>query len=325
MITVFNNNPYRSEASMYISGSPIVVSGSNWLEITNSTSTDVLTVSENDSLNYSMWIEPNWPNITPVTFMWTEVVPNKRPNQNNYYTSSIYIEYNIENFMDSINVRFRQQWEDDFVPKLYDEYYTFPVSGINQGITGLSPNPSGTGSWDSSYNDFVNLQVKYYNGFQNTGDNADNSVTVLWNDEELTEDRVNFLTASYYEGGVQQSPIPSNVGINLSWWDTGNVGSSPTKLEIGERWWQGYYWMDKFIFDNGTSGIWNNLTSSAIYGNGSPGTFTPPDTVVYYDFSSTPIWYTATSGNSASSVSSSLQVKNNPNIYPTQDRKNYVI
>lgn len=316
MITTFARNYYNTLSSMYIPAN-------SWPNqngyIEASESSDKLTVSTGKYINYSMWIKPDWgTRAAPVNFFHHECEPNLRNLQQNYYPNHISFYYDSETYADSLFLSIREAWDvgnrDYYDTYSIEEIWSAPVSGVNQAITGISQSVTGRGSWNSG--GFVNIQVEYVNRFQDTGNNIDNAVGIRWNNSTMT---MNPVSRSYFINGVGQSPIPSNIGIDFRNFIATDPGATPAIIDIGARFFEGGYWMDKFMFDPNTI-QWNSTQSSNVYGNGSPGTYTTTGTVAYYDFSSSGNWYNMSNGSAQPFASTIIQGSPIPN----QDNVNYV-
>ena len=313
MITTFARNYYNTLSSMYIPAN-------SWPNqngyIEASESSDKLTVSNGKYINYSLWIKPDWGTTRsqPINFFYHECVPNLRNLQQNYYPNYIAFFYDSETEADCLHLIIYEAWDVDYVTHSIHEVWAAPVSGINQAITGIPQSGTGRGSWKSG--GFVNIQVEYVNRFQDTGQNIDNAVAIRWNNSTMT---MNPVSRTYFINGVGQFPTPSNIGIDFRNFKATDPGSTPAIIDIGARFWEGGYWMDKFMFDPNQI-QWNSTQSSNVYGNGSPGTYTTTGTVAYYDFSSSGNWYNMSSGSAQPFASTIIQGSPIPN----QDNTNYV-
>jgi len=305
---------FTPEASMYVPANAYPSQNGHLSAYQNS---DGLSVSTGEYLNYSLWIKPDWgSNTNPVNFFHHECYPNKRTGQVNYYENFVSFYYDSETYADALFLYVVEQWDNgntDYVDTYrIEEFWSFPVSGINQSITGISPSNSGRGSWSSG--GFVNIQIEYANRFQSTGTGTDNDVVISWNNQSLNG---NPVSRTYFINGVGQFPIPSNVAIDFRNFAATNLGTYPATINIGSTYFEGGYWIDKFMFDPNAL-QWTGAIKSNIYGNGSPGTYTSPGTVVYYDFNTVGNWYDTSSGT----VSATNTLNGNPN--PNQDNTNYV-
>ena len=296
-----------TEASSYFTGSSGTSSTGDMYSLMRLQSqSNELSVVGRNAMNLSFWIKPDWGTGRgfPSVF-FSQVFENNTPTFGPVY-SFITLMYDTETGNDSFEFWLKHVYEVDGIQYSREEIYVYPVSDINQPITGLSPNPSGRNSWNGTTSSvFTNITVLYKNEYWPAQANIDdNFAEILWNGVPL---QPYFVSKVYSINGASQGGN-NNPNANINFDDL-TSGVNPTYVDVGalSNWltnvnatnnpgWNGSHYLDSFQYD--TSALWpKNIVANIVYAAGSPGSLQSqgvvnPGNAVFLDMQSTSgNWY----------------------------------